>query len=327
MRAADGHALSYSAVVRALLVVNPQATTTTPAGRDVLAHALASDVKLEIIETCYRGHAADAASHAAEDGFDLVIAHGGDGTVNEVVNGVLRGGPRPDKPMIGVVPGGSANVFAGALGIPRDPVEATHVLLQSIEHGTRRRIGLGQVFADVIEGDKSRWFTFNAGMGLDADVVAGVEKKRAKGRNASPALYLSVAVRAYAQNVRKPQHFTVEVPGEPPFGDVGMVFVSNTDPWTYFGDRAIQLNPSTSFDGGLGLSALKTLRVPTVGRYIAQVLATGNPKGGNLVRRDDVGYVRVKCEEPANLQVDGDFLGTTTAVEFRAVPDALTVAV
>ncbi|WP_285643901.1 diacylglycerol kinase family protein [Lentzea sp. NBRC 102530] len=310
--------------MRALLVVNPQATTTTPAGRDVLAHALASDVKLEVVQTSYRGHAADAAHEAAEGGFDLVIAHGGDGTVNEVVNGILRGGPRPERPMLGVVPGGSANVFAGALGIPRDPVEATHVLLQSIEHGTRRRIGLGQVFADVIED--GRWFTFNAGMGLDADVVAGVEQKRAKGRNASPALYLSVALKAYAQNVRKPQHFTVEVPGEA-FDDVGMVFVSNTDPWTYFGDKAIQLNPSTSFDGGLGLSALSTLRVPTVGRYIAQVLATGNPKGAKLVRRDDVGYVRVKCEEPANLQVDGDFLGTTTAVEFRAVPDALTVAV
>ncbi|HEX7305533.1 diacylglycerol/lipid kinase family protein [Lentzea sp.] len=313
--------------MRALLVVNPQATTTTPAGRDVLAHALASDVKLEIVQTSYRGHAADAAGQAVADGFDLVIAHGGDGTVNEVVNGVLRAGPRPETPMVGVVPGGSANVFAGALGIPRDPVEATHVLLQAIEHGTSRRIGLGQVFADVAEGADGRWFTFNAGMGLDADVVAGVEHKRAKGHNASPALYLSVALKAYAQNVRKPQHFTVEVPDEEPFDDVGMVFVSNTDPWTYFGDKAIQLNPSTSFDGGLGLSALRTMRVPTVGRYIAQVLATGNPKSGKLVRRDDVGYVRVKCEEPANLQVDGDFLGTTTAVEFRAVPDALTVAV
>ena len=119
-----------------------------------------------------------------EDGFDLVIAHGGDGTVNEVVNGILRDGPRPDKPMLGVVPGGSANVFAGALGIPRDPVEATHVLLQAIEHGTRRRIGLGQVFADVIEG--GRWFTFNAGMGLDADVVAGVEAQ-ARARAATRA--------------------------------------------------------------------------------------------------------------------------------------------
>jgi hypothetical protein len=75
----------------ALLVVNPHATSTTAAGRDVLAHALASDVKLEILETTYRGHAADAAAQAAADGFDLVVAHGGDGTVNEVVNGLMRG--------------------------------------------------------------------------------------------------------------------------------------------------------------------------------------------------------------------------------------------
>ena len=325
MRTARGHALSYPQVVRALLVVNPQATTTTPAGRDVLAHALASDVKLEIVQTSYRGHALDAAAQAVKDGFDLVIAHGGDGTVNEVVNGILRGGPRPDKPMLGVVPGGSANVFAGALGIPRDPVEATHVLLQAIENGTTRRIGLGQVFADVTEN--GRWFTFNAGVGLDADVVAGVEAKRAKGHNASPALYLAVALKAYAKLVRTPPHFTVEIPGEPQFDDLGMVFVSNTDPWTYFGDNDIHLNPSTSFDGGLGLSALTTMRVPTVARYITQVLTTGNPKGQKLVRRDDVEYVRVKSEEPANLQVDGDFLGTTTQVEFRAVPEALTVAV
>ncbi|TWP53197.1 diacylglycerol kinase family lipid kinase [Lentzea tibetensis] len=312
--------------MRALLVVNPQATTTTPAGRDVLAHALASDVKLEIVETCYRGHAADAAAQAVEDGFDLVVAHGGDGTVNEVVNGLLREGISPRVPMIGVVPGGSANVFAGALGLPRDPVEATHRLLQAIEHGTSRRISLGQIATDQ-EQVSGRWFTFNAGIGLDADVVAGVEHKRAKGREASPALYLRTALKSYAKLLRTPAHFTVEIPGEEPFTDLGMVFVSNTDPWTYFGDKAIQLNPSTGFDGGLGLSALRTLRVPTVARYITQVLAHGNPKGGNLVRRDDVSYVRVTCEEPANLQVDGDFLGTTTAVEFRAVPEALTVCV
>ncbi|WP_285744549.1 diacylglycerol kinase family protein [Lentzea sp. NBRC 105346] len=304
--------------MRALLVVNPQATTTTPAGRDVLAHALASDVKLEIVETCYRGHAADAAAQAVVDGFDLVVAHGGDGTVNEVVNGLLRDGIA-GAPMLGIVPGGSANVFAGALGLPRDPVEATHRLLQAIEHGTSRRIGLGKV--------QNRWFTFNAGVGLDADVVAGVERKRAKGREASPLLYLTTALRSYAKLLRTPARFTVEIPGEDAFTDLGMVFVSNTDPWTYFGDKAIRLNPSTGFDGGLGLSALRTLRVPTVARYVTQILAHGNPKGGNLVRRDDVSYVKVKCEEPANLQVDGDFLGTTTEVEFRAVPEALTVCI
>ena len=88
-RSDEAAGVSYPAVVLALLVVNPHATATTAAGRDVLAHALASDVKLEVLETSYRGHAADAAAQAAADGFDLVVAHGGDGTVNEVVNGIL----------------------------------------------------------------------------------------------------------------------------------------------------------------------------------------------------------------------------------------------
>ena len=163
--------------MRALLVVNPNATTTTAAGRDVLAHALASELKLEVLVTRYRGHAAEATAQAVRDGVELLVAHGGDGTVNEVVNGMLRGhrrpGRRPPRGMpaaLAVVPGGSANVFARALGMPRDPVEATAQLLRALGAGRSRLVGLGR--AD------DRWFTFNAGMGWDADVVAAVEQMR-----------------------------------------------------------------------------------------------------------------------------------------------------
>ncbi|MFD7654402.1 diacylglycerol/lipid kinase family protein [Actinosynnema sp. NPDC059797] len=314
--------------MRALLVVNPQATATTPGGRDVLAHALASEVKLDVVETDYRGHAADAAAGAVVDGYDLVVAHGGDGTVNEVVNGVLRGGARPGLPLLGVVPGGSANVFAGALGLPRDPVEATYRLLQAVEHGTSRRVSLGKVASAGGPLQHDRWFTFNAGVGWDADVVAGVEHQRAKGLQASPGLYARTALASYFTQRRHPASLTVQIPGEPPFEDVRLAFVSNTDPWTYLGDKAIRLNPSTSFDGGLGLFALHGMGLPTVLRYVAHLLATdGNPKGANLLRRDDVEYVRVTTREPVNLQVDGDLLGTCTEVEFTGVPGALTVAV
>uniref|UniRef100_UPI0031E10099 diacylglycerol/lipid kinase family protein n=1 Tax=Saccharothrix mutabilis TaxID=33921 RepID=UPI0031E10099 len=321
--------------MRALLVVNPQATATTPAGRDVLAHALASDVKLDIVETTYRGHAADAAAQAVLDAYDLVVAHGGDGTVNEVVNGLLRDGVRnaavrPGLPMLGVVPGGSANVFAGALGLPRDPVEATYRLLQAIEHGTSRKVGLGHVSSALSGQDDphDRWFTFNAGVGWDADVVAAVEAQRAKGREASPALYVRAAFASYVSQRRRPANLTVRIPDEPPVEDVRLAFVSNTDPWTYLGDKAIRLNPSTSFDGGLGVFALHGMGLPTIARYVTHLLATdGNPKGGNLLRRDDVEYVRVTSRVPVNLQVDGDLLGLCTEVEFTSVPKALTVAV
>ncbi|WP_433265224.1 diacylglycerol/lipid kinase family protein [Actinosynnema sp. CS-041913] len=314
--------------MRALLVVNPQATATTPAGRDVLAHALASDVKLDIVETTYRGHAADAAAQAVLDAYDLVVAHGGDGTVNEVVNGVLRGGAGPGVPMLGVVPGGSANVFAGALGLPRDPVEATYRLLQAIENGTSRKVGLGRVASAGAGSSHDRWFTFNAGVGWDADVVAGVEQQRAKGREASPALYVRTAFASYVTQRRHPSRLTVRIPDEEPIEDVRLAFVSNTDPWTYLKDKAIRLNPSTSFDGGLGVFALRALGLPTVTRYVTHLLATdGNPRGGNLLRRDDVEFIRVTSPEPVNLQVDGDLLGPCTEVEFTSVPHALTVAV
>ena len=112
----------------------------------------------------------------------MLIVHGGDGTVNEVVNGVLGECgrvPPADVPALGVVPGGSANVFARALGISPDPIDATNQLIDLLtEHReTRswRRIGL----MDCGE----RWGVFTAGLGVDGDVVAAVEAQRDKGRN------------------------------------------------------------------------------------------------------------------------------------------------
>ena len=75
--------------VRAVLIVNPNATSTTPAGRDLLAHALESRVELDVVHTDHRGHAIEIGRDATRDGIDVVIVHGGDGTVNEVVNGIL----------------------------------------------------------------------------------------------------------------------------------------------------------------------------------------------------------------------------------------------
>ncbi|MBP2322897.1 diacylglycerol kinase family enzyme [Kibdelosporangium banguiense] len=306
--------------MRAVLVVNPQATATTPAGRDVLAHALASEVKLDVIETDYRGHAMTAAAKAAEEGVDLVVAHGGDGTVNEVVNGLLSGGSH--APMLGVVPGGSANVFARALGLPRDPVEATGVLLKAIEDGTSRRVGLGRASWDT----GSRFFTFNAGVGWDADVVAWVDRKR--GKQTSPALYARAAAACYFKPAHGQPRLQIEIPGEQPHQGMRLAFVSNTDPWSYLGDRPVHLNAGCTFDGDLGLYSLSTLRLPTVLRALRQAVSKrGNQHGGKLLRRDDVGIIRVTAEEPVRLQVDGDLVGERTNVEFTSVPKALVVAV
>ncbi|MCG8916114.1 diacylglycerol kinase family lipid kinase [Actinokineospora sp. PR83] len=311
--------------MRAVLVVNPKATATTPAGRDVLASALASAVKLDVVETDYRGHAQAAAAQAAVDGAHLVVAHGGDGTVNEVVNGLLAAGPRSDTPMLGVVPGGSANVFARALGLPRNPVEATHVLLRALARERTRRVGLGRVEADG-DGGAHRWFTFNAGMGWDADVVERVARKR--GKKATTSLYARSALARYVRPGRGRPALTLEIPGEAPIEGLRLAFVSNTDPWTYLNSRPIRLNPGCTFEGGLGLFALRSLSVPTVLGAFRRALSTADKQHGKrLVRRDDIPGVVVTSAEPVRLQCDGDLLGERKRVVFTAVPDALTVVV
>ena len=312
--------------MRALLVVNPNATTTTAAGRDVLAHALASELKLEVLVTRYRGHAAEATAQAVRDGVELLVAHGGDGTVNEVANGMLQGtggpvrAPAATRPALAVVPGGSANVFARALGMPRDPVEATAQILRSLAAGHSRLVGLGR--AD------DRWFTFNAGMGWDADVVAEVEQMRFRGLAATPLRYAATGLRQYYRQWRDPKPMTVEVPGLLEPTPVRVAFVSNTSTWTYLGSRAVHTNPGASFATGLGLFAMQSLGIGTVAHVLQEILRSdGDPRGRHVVRHDAVPLVRVSCEVPVALQLDGDHLGERTEVEFLSVPEALRVVV
>ncbi|WP_041939798.1 MULTISPECIES: diacylglycerol/lipid kinase family protein [Frankia] len=175
--------------MRGLLVVNPVATTTTERVRDVLASALAADVAMETVLTKGRGHGVELGARAVELGVDVVIALGGDGTVNEITNGLLQNGPGDDGPALAVVPGGSTNVFARALGYSASPVEATGELLNALREGRSRRISIGR----AEYGDVSRWFTFCFGIGLDARVVARAEEKRHKGRRNSAGLFLRTA--------------------------------------------------------------------------------------------------------------------------------------
>src|SRR5262245_27652816 len=130
--------------MRAILVVNPKATTTTERGRDVLVHALRSEVELTVEYTNHRGHAAEIGRRAVAEGYDVLMTLGGDGTVNEAVNGLLVDGPDPQVPALAVVPGGSTNVFARELGLPRDWSECVGVILDALQAKRTRTIGLGR---------------------------------------------------------------------------------------------------------------------------------------------------------------------------------------
>jgi diacylglycerol kinase family enzyme len=305
--------------MRALLVVNPKATTTSERARDVLAHALASEVKLDVVETAYRGHATELATQATVDGLDVVVALGGDGTVNEVVNGLLHDGPRPGLPALAVVPAGSTNVFARALGLPNSAIEATGVLLQALLENRRRTLGLG--LAD------DRWFTFNAGLGVDAGAVRRVEKARAKGRTATQPLYMRSAVREFFTGPHREHGITIERPGCDPV-EVALALVCNTDPWTYLGERPVRPCPDASFDTGLDVMGLTSAPVVPTLRTLSQILAKdARPHGKRVVLLHDVAEMTLRSTVPLPLQLDGDDVGDREVVVLRAVADALDVMV
>jgi diacylglycerol kinase family enzyme len=309
-----------------LLVMNPKATTATERTCDVLVGALSSALDLRTVRTERRGHAAELARDAAEEGVDVVIAFGGDGTVNEVVTGLLADGPGLEVPALAVVPGGSTNVFARALGLPNHAVEATGALLRLLREQRTRLVSMGAAYSD---GESTpRYFTFSAGYGFDAAVVGAVERQRAEGRRSTGALYIRSALAEYFRNTdRKTAPINVTLADGTELPPLFMAVLANTAPWTYLGSRPILATPEASFMTGLdlfGLSSMSALPVwRTVGRLIANSQRLGDGRG--VLIRHDLPELTLSAQRPVEFQVDGDYLGPRERVTFRSVPDALRV--
>lgn len=307
--------------MRVLVVVNPNATATRRRTRDVLLSALAGAATVTIATTTHRDHARELADDARRNGLDAVIAYGGDGTVNEVVNGLLADGPGRDVPALGVLPGGSANVFARNLGLPNDALGAAGRLIRALHPPTRPRvIGLGTA--------NDRWFTFNCGLGLDADTVHAVEQARHRGKRSTPSLYVRSAVRSYfAQERRTPPIFG-DLPGGEHLPELFLALVTNSSPWTYLGRIGIRTAPRSSFDAGLDLVGATSFALPTMLKHAAQIVAgRQGPRGHDVVHRHDLSWVTLHAQRALPHQVDGDYLGEVTSLHCRAVPDALAVLV
>jgi len=315
--------------VRALLIVNPYATSTTAVRREVITHALASQLDLDVVQTRYRGHASHVAEGAAREGLGLVLTLGGDGTVNEAVNGMLRacppaGGPGASgapAPLLAALPGGNANVFTRALGLPADPVDATGQILGSLPAGRTRTIGLG------LAG--RRYFCFNAGLGLDAEVVRVVEGLRARGRAASAALYVRTTVRQFTTVTdRRAPALTLERDGEPAMDGLFLGIVSNTSPWTYLGQRPVHASPRAGFDTGLDLFALRKLSALGTLNALRQMLGRDDgPAGRHVVSLHDQPAFTFRADRPMAFQVDGEYVGEREHVILRSIPNALRVLV
>jgi diacylglycerol kinase family enzyme len=309
--------------VRGLLIVNRHATSMTGTVTDLVVRSLDGLVDLDVEGTEYRGHARELAAAARAE---LVIVLGGDGSVNEVVNGVMSrsdpdGGGPDSKPLIAVIPGGGANVLARGLGLPVDAAAAIRRVREAIAAGRYRTIGLG-LAAD-------RYFTFSAGLGMDAEVVREVDRLRDEGRRESASLFLRTMVRRYYRGTdRRHPTLTLERDGEPPVGDLFMTIITNRSPWTYLRDRPLLPVPNPDFNSGLDLLALRRMRVTTIVNAVGQMLYVRSrpPRGRNLLSVLGSESLTIRSARPIAFQADGEYLGETDAVKFQFVPSALRVA-
>ncbi len=302
---------------RMLVIVNPYATTVSGRLKRLVVSALQGRYEVEAIDTAARDHATQLAREAADEGFDVVVAFGGDGTVNEAANG-LAGSSTP----LTTLPGGSANVFGKMLGIPGDIVDATEHLLRLADDFRPRQVDLARV--------NGRWFTFSAGLGLDAAVVARVDAHPRRKARWGASYFTAAAVSTFARRyVVHPPRLEVEVDGAPARGGVS-VFVQNGDPYTYFRSTPIHVAEQSRLDSGHLAGALLTRArltdLPSIayrafsarGRVTRARAAHGFHDVDELVARA-VGDV------PIPLQVDGDHLGDVVEARFSVAPGMLTV--
>jgi diacylglycerol kinase family enzyme len=209
-------------------------------------------------------------------------------------------------------------VFTHTLGLPPDPVDAAGHILEALAEGRSRRIGVG------LAGD--RYFTFNAGLGLDAEVVRAVDGRRAGGQTATPALYIRTTLRQfYRVTDRRHPALMLERDGHPPTGPLFIGFVSNTAPWTYLGRRPLNPSPRATFDSGLDVFALRSLRTVSTVQAAARMLSRADrpPRGRAILSLHDLAEVTLRSARPVAFQVDGEYMGECECVRFLSVPGAL----
>jgi YegS/Rv2252/BmrU family lipid kinase len=300
---------------RLLLVANLNAQTANRYRREVISMALRSQFRVEEIDTKGRGHATEIARRAAENGVDVVAAFGGDGTVNEVVNGIASTPTR-----LAILPGGMANVFARSLGIPHDAVEAAGFLLERADDRPR------EVPLARLEG---RYFTANAGVGLDAAVVREVEHRPRKKKFVGDWFYAWTAARVVFTQPKwhRPQ---LRVS----WGDdltniregLALAVFQNSSAYTYLRGRAMRVCPEASVDEGVDCLALDTTRTSTIIRIaLATFRAARHTKSKHVLYLHDQRAIRVSSDAPLPVQVDGEYVGERTDVLVESIPGALSV--
>ena len=301
---------------RMLIIVNPYATTVSDRLKNLVVYALRGSYKVDAIDTERREHATELCRDAARAGYDVVVAFGGDGTVNEAANGLAG-----SKTALTCLPGGRVNVYCRMLGIPSDVVDATEHLLGLADDWQPRAVDLGRV--------NDRHFVFSAGVGLDASVVERVDAHPRLKARVGEYYYAWVATSVFTRRyLLRPPRLEATV-GEERINGV-TVIAQNASPYTFFGDRPVEMGEGATLDSGdlagVVLKRASPIDMPTItlralskrfrlAKHRQVVPFTGLPEL----------TVRSLDERPLPLQVDGDYIGEATEARFTVTPGGITV--
>jgi diacylglycerol kinase family enzyme len=307
------------AKARMLLIVNPMATTVSSRLKSLIAYALRSRYEVNAIETEAPNHAIQLTREATDADYDVVVAFGGDGTVNEAANG-LAGAGVP----LSMLPGGATNVVCRMLGIPTDVIDATEHLLSLADDLKPRSIDLGRV--------NGRYFVSSSGVGMDADTTRWVDEHPPLKHRAGPFFFSYASLVSYGRYLRRPVPIAVEVHGRRMAGISAVV--QNSDPYTFFRSRPVRLCENQSLESGTLSMVVLRRASPFDLPSIALRLLSTRP----LARHSQVEHceslteatVRAVPSEagkllPFPVQVDGDFIEEATEASFEIRPGALTV--
>ncbi len=301
---------------RLLIIVNPYATTVSDRLKNLVVYALRGSYEVDAIDTERRDHATDLCRQAASEGYDGVVAFGGDGTVNEAANGLLGS----ETPLL-CLPGGRTNVMCRILGIPHDVVDATEHLLGLADSWQPRNIDVGRL--------NGRVFLFSAGAGLDASVVQRVDAHPRLKARIGEYYYAWVATGIVNRRyVVHPPRFEATLGEETVSGVTALV--QNAMPYTYFGSRAVHAAEDVSLDsgdlGGIILKRATPLDIPTISfRALNRRARLSAHRQVHPFNHLTELVLRSRDDRPLPLQVDGDYIGEATEARFDVVPSGLRV--
>lgn len=300
---------------QALLITNLKARSVSPRVKQVIEKALSADLKLEVAETEGRNHASELAREAAAQGFDLVISFGGDGTMNEIVNGLVG-----SETALAVLPGGLANVLCRTIGVPVDIVEATGFLLNRLKSAKTKPINLGRI--------DDRYFVLSCGVGIDAATVRRTEENAVAKKKYRDWYFVYAALQsAFTEYRGRKPHITLEAEGV--YEQIVLAIATNVPHFTYFKNWPITLTPDAKLESGLDLFAMREFPMTYIPRLAWSIFRSNSHTGSkHSIHLNDIRSLSLSSSaETFPVQLDGEFIGERTDLKIELVEDAVSILV